>query len=275
MTMESFAGKVVLVTGAASGLGRALALEFSKEGAELVLADIKGERLAEVGKEIASITEEPMAAVVDVSSKNAMESFSERVLDEKGRVDVLVNNAGVGLGGELIDMTLDDWEWVMGVNFWGVVYGLHFFLPKMTERRNGYIVNVASANGIFSFPFNGVYCASKHAVVGLSDSLRAELKRFGIGVTTVCPGMMRTNIAEDARFKPCSEKERRFMQKFAEDIDRNGADPRIVARGTIAAIRKNKPLYVSPRGAPPLYWFYRFFPGAFRWIIGEVARRNA
>jgi NAD(P)-dependent dehydrogenase (short-subunit alcohol dehydrogenase family) len=273
--MDSFRGKVVVITGAASGLGRALAQEFSKEGAELVLADIKADRLAEVKKGIASFSKEPMTAVVDVSSKNAMESLSGLVLKEKGHVDVLVNNAGVGLGGELKDMTLEDWEWVMGVNFWGVVYGIHYFLPRMIERRNGYIVNVASANGIFSFPFNGVYCASKHAVVGLSESLRAEMKRFGIGVTAVCPGLMRTNIVQEALVKPCSEKSRKFMQDFSDDMDRNGADPSIVANGTLSAIRKNRALYVTPRGAPPIYWFYRFFPGAYRWIIGEVARRAA
>jgi NAD(P)-dependent dehydrogenase (short-subunit alcohol dehydrogenase family) len=272
--MDSFAGKVVLITGAASGLGRAYAKQFAGEGADLILADIKPERLAETKGEVASFSKEPLTAVVDVSSKTDMESFAERVLAEKGGVDVLINNAGVGLGGELKDMTLEEWEWVMGVNFWGVVYGLHYFLPGMIERKSGHIVNVASANGIFSFPFNGVYCASKHAVVGLSESLRAELKRFGVGVTAVCPGMMKTNIVEDALIKPCSEKSRRFMQKFTEDMDKRGADPSVVAKGTVLAIRKNKAIYVTPYGAPRVYWFYRFFPGAYRWIIGEVAKRS-
>ena len=273
--MDSFRGKVVLITGAASGLGRALAKQFAREGADLILVDIKSELLAETKGEIAPFSKEPLTVVADVSNKSAMESLSEQVLDEKGRVDVLVNNAGVGLGGELKDMTLEDWEWVMGVNFWGVVYGIHYFLPEMIERKSGHIVNVASANGIFSFPFNGVYCASKHAVVGLSESLRAELKRFDIGVTAVCPGMMNTNIVEDALVKPCNEKSREFMRKFKEDMAKRGADPSVVAGGTILAIRKNKALYVSPYGAPGVYWFYRFFPGAYRWIIGEVAGRTA
>lgn len=268
--MDSFVGKVVVVTGAGSGIGRATALAFSRLGADLVLADKAGERVELVAREIERLGGTAMAGMVDVGSRGEMETFAGEVVAEKGRVDVLVNNAGVGLGGEIKDMGLEEWEWIVNVNYWGVVHGIHFFLPGMIERRSGHIVNVASANGLAPFPFEGPYASTKFAVLGLSEVLRAETARFGVGVTAVCPGLVSTRILSDGRLVGGCERSSRILERFRGLMAGRGADPERIARSIPPAVARNAAVVRVPPYVVALDWIHRFAPRLYRWAITLV-----
>jgi short-subunit dehydrogenase len=196
------------------------------------------------------------------------------VLEEKGRVDVLINNAGIGVMCEIKDMDRGEWERLVGINYWGVVNCIEFFLPDMIRRGSGHIVNVASANGLFAFPFGGAYASTKFAVVGLSEALRAELKRFGIGVTTVCPGLTATNILRDGIIKPGSDRAKNFMDDFQGKLDKMGVDPMKIARAIPPAILKNKALVRVPFHVVPVDIVHRFAPGLYRRVIAVVSTRE-
>jgi len=195
-----FRDKVVVVTGAASGIGREIALAFAGRGARLALADISEEGLRKVRDELEDLGNQVYAQEVDVSIAVDVGDFCDNVYREMGRVDILCNNAGVALGGELQDISLEDWEWIVGVNLWGVIHGCHYFYPRMiAQGGGGQIVNVASGLGLVPAPGSIPYVTTKHGVVGLSETLRAEAALHGIGVTAVCPGFILTGIYRDAR----------------------------------------------------------------------------
>ncbi len=272
--MKTLKDKVAVVTGAGRGIGRAAALTFSEAGCDVAVVDIREDSAVAVREEIESRGGRASAYSVDVSDRLSMQSFAKQVTEDKGRVDILVNNAGVGVGGELKDMDLDDWEWLVGVNYWGVVYGIHFFMPQMIERRSGHIVNVASANGLFSMPFEGVYSSTKFAVVGLSETLRAEVARYGVGVTTVCPGMTNTPIMKEARMKYGSRKSREFLDKFQELMAARGADPAVPGRAIVEGIVKNKAVVRVPFHVKAGDWIHRFAPWLYRFVIAEVSKRQ-
>jgi short-subunit dehydrogenase len=195
-------------------------------------------------------------------------------LKEKGRVDVLINNAGLGIMCEIKDMEREEWERLVGINYWGVVNCIQSFLPGMIERRSGHIVNVASANGLFAFPFGGAYASTKFAVVGLSEALRAELTRFNIGVTAVCPGLTNTNILRDGIIKPGSERAKSFMDDFKGRLTKMGVDPMKVAKAIPPAIVKNKALVRAPFHVVPVDLVHRLAPGLYRKIIAMVSTRE-
>ena len=199
--LRDLRGKNIVITGAASGIGRATAEALARTGARLHLCDRDEAGL----EETASAIGRPVVLTrnVDVSKRESVEAFAHDVHEETGRaIDVLVNNAGVGLAGGILDTSLDDWEWVLSVNLWGVIHGCHYFVPRMvTEGRGPYhVVNVASALGLFAAPKVVGYSTSKFAVVGLSESMRSELEPHGVGVTTICPGVIDTNIVKTTRY---------------------------------------------------------------------------
>jgi len=262
--MKDFTDKVVVVTGAGSGIGRATANVFSELGSELALADVNADRLDEVRTEVTGKGAKAESYEVDVASRAEMEDFSSDVLARHGRVDVLVNNAGVALGGELVETTLEAFELCMGINFWGVVHGAHFFSPHMIERGSGHIVNIASINGIAAMPFNGPYNASKFAVMGYSASLRMEYANLGVGVTAVCPGLINTNIAKDRRGGRAGNPDvQTHLEKFQYVMAKKGANPRRVAEAIPRAIRKNKAVCTVPFDATMIAWLHRLLPGVW------------
>jgi len=179
--------KVVVITGAGSGIGRATALRFAQAGANICACDVNAERLATLGRELGPRA--MLVETVDVSNRTEMAGFAARVHGKTPAADIVVNNAGVGVGGAFVDTKLDDWDWLLGINLRGVVHGCHFFIPKMVERgAGGQVINVSSVLGVYPAPYNSAYVASKFAVLGLSQSLRAELAPHKIGVTAICPG---------------------------------------------------------------------------------------
>ena len=193
--MDDFAGKVAVITGAASGIGRALALDFARRGMRIVAADIEEAPLADLAFQLTELGAECLQHPTDVSRLESVQALAAAAFERFGAVHVLCNNAGVTTGGvPLIKVKHEDWQWVLGVNLWGVVHGLEAFLPRMVEQNApGHIVNTASILGQTVLWANtGPYVASKYAVVGLSETLALELKDTPIGVTVLCPGTVDT-----------------------------------------------------------------------------------
>lgn len=203
--MKTLKGKVAVVTGAGSGIGRAMALRFAKEGASVVLADIEADALTESVALVRDEGAEAVDIVTDVSQFESVEALAEGTIEHFGTCHVLCNNAGVGGGGAIAKAQLVDWQWVMGVNLWGVIHGISAFLPIMEANgEEGHIVNTASVAGLVAGPGIGPYNASKFAVVGISETLHHELAAAGskVGVTVLCPGYVSTNIATSQRNRP-------------------------------------------------------------------------
>jgi NAD(P)-dependent dehydrogenase (short-subunit alcohol dehydrogenase family) len=202
--MTSIDGRIAVVTGGASGIGRGIAEQLIAEGAAVVIADIDAQRVTEVAEEIGAV-----GRAVDVSDAAAMARLAGDVIALHGRVDIVVNNAGVGPEGRFDQLILDDWRWIMDVNFFGVVHGIHAFLPLLKRNQDGgHIVNTASMSVFFDFPGLGAYTASKHAVVGLSRVLAAELAQDGlpISVSVLPPGPVRTDIKHSLRHRPAGHR---------------------------------------------------------------------
>ncbi|MRG97111.1 SDR family NAD(P)-dependent oxidoreductase [Polyangium spumosum] len=268
MSSGRFADKVVLVTGAGSGIGRATALAFAREGADLVLCDVNEASLEEVSAATRAQGRRALARKVDVSSAAAMQSFADEVHAALSGVDVIVNNAGVAVAGGLRDTTLDDWNWVMGINVMGVVHGCHFFVPRMIERgRGGHVVNIASAAGLAGSRLLLAYATTKFAVVGFSEALREDLRRHRIGVSAICPGFIRTNINEAGRRRgrfaePAAiERSRRLMER--------GASPELVAGRIMDAVEQNLGLVPVTKEAHLAYALKRVSPN----LLGAIWRR--
>ncbi len=203
--MERFEGRTAVVTGAASGIGRALATRFGELGMNVVLADVEEPRLAEAADELWTSGVDALPVVTDVSSPDAVDALAAAARSAYGDVHVVCNNAGVGGGGMIADLALADWQWVLGVNLMGVVHGLRSFLPAMlASGEEGHVVNTASIAGLVAGPMNAPYNASKSAVVAITEGLHAELAMTGaaVGASVLCPGFVNTGIVDAARNRP-------------------------------------------------------------------------
>lgn len=203
--MKEFEGKVAVITGAASGIGRAIAERCAQEGMKVVLADIEERALATAEAELRAENADVLSVVTDVSKAGDVDALAQRTVDTYGAVHLLCNNAGVGAGAAVWESTINDWEWVLGVNLWGVIHGLRSFVPIMLEQgTEGHIVNTASVAGLTSFHGGAAYHATKHAVVALSEKLYYDMVMQGarIGVSVLCPGWVKTQIMDSERNRP-------------------------------------------------------------------------
>lgn len=242
--MRDLKDSVALVTGAGSGIGRATALELARSGCDMVLNDLRAEALVEVERSIVSMGRRAVSIPADVSSRDQAEALCRRATEAFGRVDILVNNAGVGVTGRMEEMPLEDWEWIMGINVWAHIYTTRALLPQMLKRRQGHLVHVASGAGLLASGSLLAYSVTKFAVVGMAESLAAQLRSAGIGVTVVCPAHVRTGIVEAARYRG-SEADVASNMSFGRKAIERGMDPEVVARKIVKAIRKNRFLLLT------------------------------
>ncbi len=199
--MRDLRGKVAVVTGGASGIGRALVERFASEDMKLVIADIESEPLEALGEQLRGRDTEVLTVPTDVSLADSVADLADRAFERFGAAHVVCNNAGVGSGGLTWQLPLSAWEWVLGVNMWGVIHGIRSFVPRMIAQGEGHVVNTASVAGLLSAPGMSAYCASKHAVVAISESLHHELSLTGsnVKVSVLCPGFISTRIVDAER----------------------------------------------------------------------------
>jgi NADP-dependent 3-hydroxy acid dehydrogenase YdfG len=229
--MTTISGKVVAVTGAASGIGRALAQHLKAKGAELAIADRNAAGLAETAALLGNGTRVTQH-VLDVRDRNAVEGFARAVKEQHGGADIIINNAGIASRATIEDCSYDDLELVIGVNLWGVIYGTKAFLPLLRERGAGHIVNIASINAIVPFPLNGPYNISKYGVYGLNETLMQELRGESIKIMSVHPGGVRTNIVRNSRHM--GDRQVKNFAKAARTT------PEKAARVIVAGIEHNR-----------------------------------
>ncbi|MCB5178036.1 SDR family oxidoreductase [Streptomyces antimicrobicus] len=264
---DRFGGQLVLVTGAASGIGRATAFAFAEAGARVVAVDRDAAGAARTA-EMARLIGAPQAwgACVDVSDEQAMEKLAAQVAAEYGVVDVLVNNAGIGLSGSFLDTTSEDWKKVLDVNLWGVIHGCRIFGRQMAERgQGGHIVNTASAAAYLPSKTLPAYSTSKAAVLMLSECLRAELASKSIGVSAICPGIVNTNITATARFAGVDEaEEKRRQERSSRLYGLRNFPPEKVAEAIVEAVVHNRAVVPVTPEAKGARWISRFAPGALR-----------
>ena len=253
--MKRLEGRVGIVTGAASGIGRATAHGLAARGCDLALADIDASNLEAVASELEAPERFVSTHVVDTADREAMRNFAQEVDRAHGHAHILVNNAGVASGDSLEDLSWEDLEWIVGINFWGVVHGIKFFLPLIRREEEGHVVNISSMFGFVGLPFQGPYCATKAAVRSLSETLYVELADSPIGVTSVHPGFIRTNIVRSARMGDDSRR-----KESVDLFDRHGTDPTVVARRIVDAIDRNRSRVVVTPEAHLVDWLKRLAP---------------
>src|SRR5580704_8883017 len=202
--MKHLQGKVAVITGGASGIGRAVAERAAGEGMRIVLGDIEEGPLKEAVDDLTGRGAEALGVVTDVSDAASVRALRDRALGRFGAVHLVHNNAGIGLGGPIWEVSEEDWRWILGVNLWGVIHGVRTFTPLLVEQGEGHIVNTASIAGLIAAPFLGPYNATKQAVVAISETLFKDLQSVGapIGVSVLCPGFVQTRIAESERNRP-------------------------------------------------------------------------
>lgn len=272
--MEQLSGKIGVVTGGASGIGRAIAQAMIAQGMRVVISDIEANRLQATADEIGAT-----AIQADVSKADAVDALAAAVVARFGTVDVLCNNAGIGPMARLADLTLNDWRWMMDVNLWGVIHGLNSFLPILRANPNGaHIVNTASMAALMPVPGLVPYCASKYAVLGLSEAMREDLEGEGgrIGVSVLCPGPVRSNLGRSTRNRPAA------LAGGLEDVDLENSiqfenqeidwlSAEATADLVIRAIRENQFYIIThPRMLEPVETRHHAIEAAF---AAETARR--
>ena len=265
-------GRIAVVTGTASGIGRALSIELARRGADVALTDVDAARLAPVAEEIRKLGRRKVSVHgFDVASRDAWPGFVEAVRAEHGRAHIVVNNAGVCLTGPFTGCSLDDVEWQLGVNLWGVVHGCHFLLPMLLEQDEAHLVNVSSIFGIVSVPDSAAYCMSKHAVRALTESLEQELWHSKVHVSSVHPGAVATRITLDGRFR----KGGYVTEDRGHGLIAAGIPPERAAVIIADGIERNERRILVGRDARALAWLPRLMPVWYRnlqlrWIKRQV-----
>jgi NAD(P)-dependent dehydrogenase (short-subunit alcohol dehydrogenase family) len=242
--MNDLQGKVAVITGGASGIGRAVADQAAAEGMKIVLGDIEEGPLKEAVNELTGQGAEALGVVTDVADAASVRALRDQALDRFGAVHLVHNNAGIGLGGPIWEVSEEDWRWILGVNLWGVINGVATFVPTLIEQGEGHVVNTASVAGLIAAPFLGPYNATKQAVVAISETLFKDLQAVGapIGVSVLCPGFVRTRIAESERNRPHWAPDRDVagaaeLRGAVQSMVDGGIAPSTVAERVIDAVR--------------------------------------
>lgn len=274
--MKNLTNKVVVISGVGSGIGRALSLEFSKSKTRLALNDIDQSNLNETVSMCEGQAADILSYAFDVSSKVEWEKFRNKVIERYGQVDIVINNAGVALGNYTIDeVSLDDFEWLMGINFWGMVYGTKIFLEDLKSRTNSAVVNISSVFGLAGVSRNGPYCASKFGIRGFTEALRMELmvSHPRLKVHTVHPGGIKTNIARKAPWNPIySEEEKKDQLKDTEDSF--VTTPEQAAKTIIKGIQAKRSKILIGKDAWVLDKIVRLFPVGYTKMLAKKIVKN-
>lgn len=246
--MKDFKNKVAVITGGASGLGRAMAKRFASAGMSIVLADVEPDALAKAEAEMKAAGAKVIGVRTDVSKAAEVEALAQKTLAKFGAVHLVANNAGVAEGGNVWDNTVADWEWVLGVNVWGVIHGVRVFTPIMLKQQTeGHIINTASVAGLISPPGMGIYCVSKHAVVTLTECLHHDLaqKKAKLKCSVLCPAYVPTGIAESERNRPANLMQTRH--KTAADLALDANMKKAVQSGKLSAADVADEVYEAVR----------------------------
>ena len=277
--MKSFKNKVAAITGAASGMGRTLAVQLAEQGCHLALSDVNEKGLAETaalaGKHGVKVTTHKL----NVADREAMNAWADQVVADHGKVNLIFNNAGVALGALLESVKPADFEWIMGINFWGVVWGTQAFLPHLKRSGDGHVINTSSLFGLLSLPTQGTYNSTKFAVRGFTESLRQELDidRCGVSATCVHPGGIRTNIARDARLDPAmAGKTGGNVEKARDKFDKllNTTTAESAARQILNAVKSNKRRVLVGPDAKFLDLVVRFFGSWYQPMTTFFAKKT-
>jgi len=253
--MKEFSDKVAVITGAASGIGRGIAEKFLQEGMKVVLADIEPKALAETEEVLKEISSNVLTVVTDVSKIDDVKTLAQKTIDHFGAIDILCNNAGVGFANKssttVWESSLSEWKWIFDVNIWGVIHGIHVFVPIMLKQDSEcYIINTASMAGLITPTIGtGIYSITKHAIIALSESLKYELERFDgkIKVLALCPGLAFTKLTESDRNRPkelhhditTNPELEQIMKAYQQSIE-NGISPKNVAEILFQALKGEK-----------------------------------
>ncbi len=266
--MKNLEGRVVLVTGASGGLGEACALAFADEGCDLVLAARRKEELEKVAEKIRVRGRKSLVVPTDVAVESQVRTLADKSFTAFGQVDIVVCNAGIGWTGPTHRMDHVDWDKVLGVNLYGVIDVIRFFSPPMVERRDGHIVIMSSAFGLTGIPFGTLYSASKSALIGLGECLRSEMRRYHIGVTTVCPGLIESDLIKNTHFKHADERAR-ALSNMVKPMPANK-----FARIVVASVRRDRGLVVVTPLAKLLWYSKRLSQRLFEMISLFVAMKT-
>jgi NADP-dependent 3-hydroxy acid dehydrogenase YdfG len=271
--MKTLDNKVAVITGAGSGIGRALALNLAARGSLLALSDIDEAGLAEtVEAALAAGATNVRSDRLDVSDRTAFTAYAATVVEHFGRVNVVINNAGVALAGDLADLTYEDMDWIVGINFWGVVHGTKEFLPHLIASGDGHVVNLSSLFGLVSMPGQSAYNATKYAVRGLTEALREEMLVAGhrVGVTAVHPGGIKTAIARNARYSAQEDGEasaRLFDKKLAKMTPERAAE--IIVKGILT----NKARVLVGLDAHALHHLAKLTGSRYQDIVASASKK--
>ena len=269
MSQHNFQGKVVVITGAGSGIGRALAQQFAQAGARLALSDVNMAGLEQTLALLPSAIE-ARGYQLDVSSREAVFAHAEEVCADFGAVHVLVNNAGATIVGTIAHTSIEEFEWQLGINLWGVIYGTKAFLPKMLEQREGCIVNISSVFGLIGFPLQGAYNISKFGVRGFTECLWTELEGTGVRAVCVHPGGIRTNIEKAGRKVKAAGRDEELFGSSGDKM--LITPPEECAADILAGLQRGQRRILTGNKSSTIFWMSRLLPNLYPALLRRLAR---
>lgn len=273
--MKNFRNKVAAITGAGSGIGRALAEELSRRGCHLALSDINAESVRETSARLKGSGVKITTERVDVADREAVHAWADQVVRDHGKVHLIFNNAGVGLGATVEGMRYEDIDWLMGINFWGVVHGTRAFLPHLKASGEGHIVNTSSVFGLVGIPSQSAYNAAKFAVRGFTESLRQELDMLdcGVSATSVHPGGIKTNIARSARTDPSVASLGADPATVSAKVEQTFiTSPEVAARVILEAVEKDRRRVLVGLDAYLIDFMVRLLPSTYQKVVMAYAK---